>query len=282
MAEIRFRYETPRFDRIFAPRRADTSKADYGNVVIFAGTSGMCGAAALSALSALRSGAGLVRAATLESNFVPIQTIAPEAICVLWSDAADDLSHYDAVAVGPGLGTGKEAREILRKVLSTYDGPLVIDADGLNTIAGGGFDELISAAKADIIMTPHAAEAARLLGTETGSLSRKELAERITEKYGCVCVSKGSGSVVTAPDGSEYVNSTGNPGMATPGSGDVLTGVITALCGQGCGSFDAAAAGCYIHGLAGDIACREKGERGMIARDIAGSLPQAFSSLARS
>ncbi|MGI6177143.1 MAG: NAD(P)H-hydrate dehydratase [Eubacterium sp.] len=289
------------------PKRArDTSKADYGNDVIFAGTSGMCGAAVLSALSALRSGAGLVRSATLRSNFTPIQTLAPEAICVEWEDALGDLSHYDAVAAGPGLGTSDDAKKIIKGVLADFTGPLVIDADGLNTIALGNtaasgntaapgntaepenttapgntaapenLGDAVRNTRASVIMTPHALEAARLLGSEPGKYDRRELAVKISEKYNCVCLSKGNGTVVRSPDGRTYVNTTGNPGMATPGSGDVLTGIITALAGQGIAPFEAAVLGCFIHGLAGDIACEESGERGLIARDIIANIPKAF------
>lgn len=263
-------------------RAADTGKSDYGNLLIVAGWAGMTGAAALASKAALRSGAGLVRLAIPKNCRQAVQVLVPEAICTEPAEALGSLERYDAAAVGPGMGVNEETRSAVATLLTTYGGPLVLDADALNSVAR--YRELEPALRdrrgfAETVITPHMGEALRLM-PETRGLSRLETAQALTENYGAVTVLKGSGTLICSPQGELRENGTGNPGMATAGSGDVLTGVLAALLGQKLAAFDAAFCAVFLHGRAGDIACSRYGEYGLIAGDICRSLPQAFMSLA--
>jgi NAD(P)H-hydrate epimerase len=272
------------------PRLPDSHKGRFGTVLVIAGSRGMAGAAALCGASALRSGAGLVRVAT-PAEVQP--TVASFEPCYMTYPLADDgqgmiclepcipvlerlIASADVVAVGPGLGQSDDVRGLVRWLIQESARPLVIDADGLNMLASQM--EIISGLTRPVILTPHPGEFARLAGTSvldvqadrvTSAARLASLAEPL------VVVLKGAGTVVT--DGHRvYVNTTGNPGMATGGSGDVLTGAIAALVGQKLSAFEAAVLGTYIHGLAGDIARDQSGVVGMIAGDIVDALPDAF------
>ncbi len=270
-------------------RAIDAHKGDFGKVCIIAGSRGMSGAAALAGRAALRAGAGLVRVATprsvlpivasIEPSFTTIALpedssgrISAKATNVILEAAAQD----DAVAFGPGTGISGALRSLLEALLGQEQLRLVIDADGLNNLAGmkNWPDKL----KAKLIVTPHPGEMKRLwsgLFRKQQPTDRQEQATRLAQRTGTVVVLKGAGTVVT--DGERiYINKTGNPGMATAGSGDILTGVITALVGQGLSDFDAAVLGVYIHGLAGDIAAEKIGQVSLIATDIAQALGDAF------
>lgn len=283
--------------RVISPRPEEMHKGQCGHVLLIAGGNGMPGAAVLASKAALRSGSGLVYVCTPKSNFPVVQTLVPEAIMVEWDEAMAVMdgrqgrtsSHleYDAIAFGPGMGTGSTARRRLKSVLLTAQAPLVLDADGLNLL--GKDEELRSIAASymnEIILTPHVGEARRLLETrdgETAPTDRNEMAFDLVRDYGRISILKGAGTRVGryAPDpegqGVEMkMNPTGNPGMATAGSGDVLTGLLTSLLGQGAEPWDAACAGVYLHGLAGDLAREDKGERGLIAGDIVEQLPYAI------
>ena len=277
---------------IIERRNREIHKGDCGRILIAAGSWGMAGAAVLAAKGALRAGSGLVQLAVPEKIFPVVQVGVCEATCL-----ADDLekirwNRYDAAAIGPGLGTGPESIQKVKDILNLYDGPLVIDADGLNVLAaleGAGeavgcdgstaFDTIrhrASKAGGQTIITPHIGEARRLMGgSYEPAMGREQLAMALAARTGAITVLKGAGTVVATPDGKTYTNTTGNPGMATAGSGDVLTGIITALCGQKKPSgvkitaLEAALAGVYIHGLAGDLGAFEKGEYGLTAGDIA-------------
>ncbi|MBQ3281291.1 MAG: NAD(P)H-hydrate dehydratase [Eubacterium sp.] len=273
-------------------RLSSTHKGNYGHVLLIAGGAGMAGACSLSAEAALRTGSGLVYVCTPEKNFPVMQVRVPEAVCVTSEQAEAKLknpvpvagagfSSYDVVAYGPGMGTGDEARQMLACVLDHFEGPLVLDADGLNLIADD--DELrekFFTYKGPKVITPHQGEAVRLLaGARLGTGDREDVAAALSVGYNAITVLKGPGTLVARRDGAEIEmmqNTTGNPGMATAGSGDVLTGVIASLAGQKLDLFEAAACGVYIHGRAGDIACEEKGEYGLIARDIIQCIPYAI------
>jgi len=261
-------------------RDPDDSKADRGNILIIAGTGGMPGAAVMAAYGALRSGASLCRIATSEENFGLLQRVIPEAICVRTCAALEEIGRFDAVAVGPGMGTSQETEEIVERVLKDYGGRLLIDADGLNVIASSGrLKDVLRAFGGDAVLTPHAGEAARLLCAERVGRSREErikAVSRLTETFGVTSILKGNGTLVKGRGPEIFINTTGNPGMATAGSGDVLTGMMTALLGQGLDSADAAVSAVYLHGLAGDLAARELGETSLIARDIIRGIPGAF------
>lgn len=263
---------------IIERRKREIHKGDCGRVLVLAGSSGMAGAAVLACRGALRAGCGLVQAALPENLFPIVQIGIPEATCLERNFSKIDLSRYDAVAVGPGLGEGKESVEAVIHVIKNFDGPIVLDADGLNITARNNlFDILKNRTSGTTVITPHIGEAKRLLGREIGNLQeeREKAAALLTKKTGAVTVLKGHKTIVATASGKTYTNTTGNPGMATAGCGDVLTGIIAGLMGQkkSCGrrisAEEAALCGVFVHGMAGDLAADKIGEYGLIAGDIA-------------
>ncbi|WP_312653203.1 NAD(P)H-hydrate dehydratase [Aminipila sp.] len=253
-------------------RKRNIHKGDCGRILLIAGSLGMAGAAVLCGRGALRSGAGLVRIATLEEIFSIVQVGVPEATCVSRKSLNLDKLNYDAISAGPGLGEELEDADLMRKILQEYEGTFVLDADGLNQIAKNNMQEELKNSLCKVIITPHIGEAARLLSidiTNAKTMDRQELSTRLVEKTNAIVVLKGEGTIVATPEGNSYTNTTGNPGMATGGAGDVLTGIITSLSGQGLLPEDAAKAGVYLHGLAGDLGAQRFGEYGLIAGDIA-------------
>jgi NAD(P)H-hydrate epimerase len=276
------------------PRAADANKGSFGRVAVVAGSRGMSGAAVLSAGAALRGGAGLVRLA-VPAGILPI--VAGANPCYLTDPLPDDadgrladgaagplvelIKVSTAAALGPGLGQGPAIPGLLRAVLGQTATPLVLDADALNALAR--HPDLLPRAGGPVILTPHPGEFARLLGTDipTVQADRQGLAVRFAAERRAVVVLKGHRTVVT--DGARVaVNTTGNPGMATGGTGDVLAGLTAALLGQGLGPFDAARLAAYLHGLAGDLARDDLGEVSLIASDLLDYLPRAFGAHARS
>jgi len=272
------------------PREANAHKGDFGKVLIIAGSMGMSGAAALAGRAALRAGAGLVRVATPKSILPIVASIEPSFTTIpLPEDSAgrisakainiilDAVSENDAIAFGPGVGVSGGLQSVLETLLQQENLRLVIDADGLNNLAV--LKSWVGKLKAKLVLTPHPGEMKKLwlaLSRESLPASRQEQAVQLAQLTGTTVALKGAGTVVT--DGQKvYVNKTGNPGMATAGSGDVLTGVITALIGQGLSNFDAAVLGVYIHGLAGDIAAEKLGQVSLIATDIIDALGEAFT-----
>jgi len=271
------------------PRAADAHKGDFGKVLIIAGSFGMSGAAALAGQAALRAGAGLVRVATPKNVLPIVASIEPsfttialaEDNCGRISEKATNIilnavSENDAVAFGPGVGVSGALQSVIQTLLQQQDLRLLIDADGLNNLTAlRGWPGKLNAR---LILTPHPGEMKRLwsgLFREPLPAERQEQAGRLAQRTGTTVTLKGAGTVVS--DGKKiYVNKTGNPGMATAGSGDVLTGVIAALMGQGLSDFDAAVLGVYVHGLAGDIAAEKVGQVSLIATDIIDSLGDAF------
>jgi NAD(P)H-hydrate epimerase len=260
-------------------RERDIHKGNCGKVLIFAGSKGMAGAAVLCAKAALRTGAGLVRVSVPEELFPILQVGVPEATCMTRERLFEDLMQYSAIAIGPGLGDEIKNGNLIKKIINTTDKPVVIDADGLNLLQED--PGMMRQAKAKLIITPHPGEAARLLKQKTAEINgnRLESARGLAAVTGAVTVLKGADSVVATPEGKTYINTTGNPGMATGGSGDVLTGVIAALAGQGLEPEAAAASGVFLHGLAGDLASDRVGEYGLIASDIADMVAIAVKSI---
>lgn len=276
-------------------RHHDTHKGDVGCLLIVAGSVGMSGAAAIAAKAALRSGAGLVRLAVPKSILPIVASIEPSYTTLplpddengcLSPDAVgivlENASQNDVVAFGPGVGMSRGVTNVLSELIAQPELKLVVDADGLNCMSKmTGAAGWVEIKKAKMIITPHPGEMKRLWSSvfrDQLPPDRSEQAVKLAQNTGCVVVLKGAGTVVT--DGEKlYVNTTGNPGMATAGSGDVLTGIIAALCGQGMSNFDAAAAGVYLHGLAGDIAAEQKGQISLIATDIIENLHLAFKKL---
>jgi NAD(P)H-hydrate epimerase len=250
----------------------------------------MAGAAALCGVSALRSGAGLVRVASPAEIQPTVASFEPSYMTYPLPCDADGLIQFepaepilkrliapaDVVALGPGLGQSADIRQLVHFLIAATDKPLVIDADGLNALSGRL--DLLSHVSRTVILTPHPGEFARLTQTTTAHVQAdrvQQAAALASIAQELVVVLKGAGTVVT--DGIRcYVNTTGNPGMATGGSGDVLTGVIAALVAQRVPGFEAAQMGVFLHGLAGDIARDHDGEIGMIAGDIVDALPDAF------
>jgi NAD(P)H-hydrate epimerase len=272
------------------PRAVDAHKGDFGKVCVIAGSIGMSGAAALAGRSALRAGAGLVRVATPKSVLPIVASIEPSFTTIaLPEDNLDRISakainpileaadENDVMAFGPGVGTSGELRSLLEKLLQQDNLRLVIDADGLNNLAG--IKDWPVKLKAKLILTPHPGEMKRLwsaLFREQLPSDRQQQAVQLAQQTKTVVALKGAGTVVTDGD-KVFINKTGNPGMATAGSGDVLTGVITALAGQGLSDFDAAVLGVYIHGLAGDIAAEKIGQVSLMTTDIIQALSDAFA-----
>ncbi|MDR3365329.1 MAG: NAD(P)H-hydrate dehydratase [Clostridiales Family XIII bacterium] len=269
-------------------RRRDAHKGDFGRVLLICGSRGMAGAAILCARGALRAGAGLVALSVPDELLPIVQAGVPEATCVGRGAEAlspQRLAAAGAIAAGPGLGAGPEAREAISRLLENYSGKLVLDADALNVLAGQNRRDIFFGA--NTVITPHAGEAARLLGISAAEVQagRAEAAAALAGKYGCIAVLKGAGTLVAAGAAEDtppqiFINTTGNPGMATGGSGDVLTGVIASFMAQGMDSLTAARAGVYIHGLAGDLMAKELGERGLTAGDLPLGVAKALKQIA--
>ena len=272
------------------PRAVDAHKGDFGKVCIIAGSIGMSGAAALAGRSALRAGAGLVRVATPKSVLPIVASIEPSFTTIALPEDSlgrisakainpilEAVSENDVVAFGPGVGISGTLRSVLEALLEQDQLRLIIDADGLNNLAG--IKDWPVKLKANLILTPHPGEMKRLwsaLFREQLPSDRQQQAVQLAQQTKTVVALKGAGTVVT--DGQKvYINKTGNPGMATAGSGDVLTGVITALAGQGLSDFDATVLGVYIHGLAGDIAAEKIGQVSLMTTDIIQALSDAFT-----
>jgi len=276
-----------------AKRPAESHKGMYGTVLVVAGGRGMAGAAAMAGISALRSGAGLVRIACPAEVQPTVASFEPSYMTFPLENDADGLIRFEparralapllssasVLAMGPGLGQSDDVKTLVRWVLETVEIPTVLDADALNALAGRA--DLLANLKRPVVLTPHPGEFARLTGRTVAEIQadREGHAASLAKAGNLVVVLKGHATVVT--DGTRvYVNTTGNPGMAKGGSGDVLTGVIAALIAQHLPPFEAAQLGVYAHGLAGDMARDQNGEVGMIAGDIVDVLADAFFHLA--
>jgi NAD(P)H-hydrate epimerase len=263
-------------------RDPNTHKGDYGKVLLVAGSIGMAGAAILAGRGAYSSGAGLVTCAVPAQLFPILQIALPEAICIPRKPGKIDYSQYDAIILGPGLGISRDTAALLEEILKSYVGPLVIDADGLNCIGQYDLYQALLDTKAQVVLTPHPGEAKRLLGV-TEFEDREAFAVSLSHTFRSIAVLKGSGTLIAGlqPDGKITVlkNTTGNPGMATAGSGDVLAGIIGAFLAKGLAPIDAACAGVYIHGAAGDLAASEMGENGLMASDICRNIPLAIKNI---
>jgi NAD(P)H-hydrate epimerase len=223
-----------------------------------------------------------VRISAPEELYPILQVGVPEATCVSRDISRLDYMAHDVIAIGPGLGDDAGNGEIIRTILENYKKTVVLDADGINTIVRTDLGQVLMNSEAQVIMTPHPGEAKRFLEYFGLSVNTKDREKTINELVVCsnaICVLKGSGTLVAAPHEKSYINTTGNPGMATGGSGDVLTGIIAALAGQGIDPVNAARAGVFIHGMAGDISADQIGETGMTAMDIANNTALAFKQI---
>ncbi|HYI09795.1 MAG TPA: NAD(P)H-hydrate dehydratase [Thermoanaerobaculia bacterium] len=259
-----------------APRLALTHKGTYGHVAIIAGSPGRSGAAVLCARGAIRTGAGLVSVMTDETTAKLVHVGSIESMTYAGTDLALFLKNKNAVLAGPGLQDDEQAYETTRALIDAIDLPLVIDASALNAFAGRPQD--LNPRNLPRVITPHPGELARILGTEARTINTDRIAaaRQAAHATNCVVVLKGYQTLVAEPDGHVYVNPTGNPGMATGGMGDVLGGIIAALLARDTDPLDAACAGVYLHGLAGDILRDEMGDTGLAAMDLAERIPAAI------
>ena len=274
-------------------RSPDSHKGDYGKLFVLAGSTGMTGAAAMASLSALRCGTGLVILGcpsslndVLENKLTEVMTkplpdVRKRGCLALrgMGEIRQQIEWADAVAIGPGIGTHHETVELIQRLTKQVEKPMVIDADGLNAIAKNR--DLLKQHKGPLVISPHPGEFFRLSGVEISEIinNRIQLASSFGEKYNLTIILKGAPSIIAESSGKVYINYSGNEGMATAGSGDVLTGLIGGFLAQGLISTDSAVLATYLHGLAGDFAADEIGSRGMIAGDILRRIPDALLEL---
>lgn len=274
---------------VLPQRGRDSFKNRCGQVLVLAGSVGMTGAAVLTSNATLRAGAGLavlgipeslnpiVAAKLTEVMTLPLpeteeQSLSFEATAAL----SEKLQWADVLAVGPGLTVHEDSIRLVKWLLQTCDKPMVLDADALNCLQGAG--DSIRKSKADLVLTPHPGELSRLTGISTKEIVSDpvETVKKVAADLGVILVLKGAPTVVGSPDGYTFINATGNPGMATAGMGDVLTGVLAGLVAQGMSVLDGAIAAVYLHGLAGDLAAEEVGQAGLLAGNVADFLPLAL------
>lgn len=272
-------------------RKPDTSKGDYGHVFILAGSACFTGAACLCANAAMRAGVGcvtlgipkslhsIVASKLTETMTLPLAETKTRSL----SDKARKeirsfLKKADCLLIGPGLSRHPSTQRLVRSVLIDLEVPVVMDADALNALAG--HLEILNKVKTKAILTPHPLEMARLLNmpVEYVQKNRKKVAKDFTLRYNITLVLKGSKTVVASRSHGTYVNLTGNPGMATAGSGDVLAGILSAFLAQGIDAYEAAKAAVYLHGLAGDLAAKDRTQASLIASDIIDYLPKALKA----
>lgn len=268
---------------IYKPRKKFAHKGHYGHALLVTGSHGKMGAAVLSARSCLQSGAGLLTCHVPDCGYNILQTAVPEAM--VQSDKNPkintvlpaDLSGYDAIGIGPGMGTAQETIMMLHDLLDAYRSPVVLDADALNIL--GLQKDLLQLIPKGSILSPHPKEFERIFGPSANDFDRALLSIQKARELGLVIVLKGHFTLIAAPDGKAYFNPTGNPGMATAGSGDVLTGILTGLLAQGYHSLEAALLGVYLHGLAGDLAATELSREAMMAGNINEYIGKAYQQL---
>lgn len=261
------------------PRSKFGHKGNFGHALIIAGSYGKMGASVLSARAALRSGVGLLTMHVPACGYTILQASVPEAMVNVDADEhvisqIPPVENYSSIGIGPGIGKDKKTVVALTKLLESYRKPLVIDADALNILSESS--ALIHLLPQGSILTPHPKEFERLVGNWKNDFERLEKQHEFSMKTKSIVLLKGAHSSITAPDGTVYFNHTGNAGMATGGSGDVLTGIVTALLAQGYSSLDSAIIGCWVHGLAGNQAAANLGQISMVASDIVDYLPTAF------
>ncbi|MDD4910038.1 MAG: NAD(P)H-hydrate dehydratase [Candidatus Omnitrophica bacterium] len=270
-------------------RNPNSHKGDFGRVFILAASKGMTGAGILCAKAAMRAGAGLVTLGIPKTQYPIVAKRLLEAMTAPLEDTGDGclalkalsrvrdfLKRTDVLVIGPGLSRHKQTQQLIRKVIAEFNGSMVVDADAINALAG--HLDLLSVLKSprSVMLTPHPGEFSRLARMSAAKLrkDRKISARSFAKKYKIVLVLKGHNSVVCG-EGRCYINRTGNPGMATAGSGDVLSGMAAAFLAQGLDTFEAAKTAVYLHGLAGDLAAREKTQISLIASDIIEKIPEA-------
>ncbi len=296
LIEFNLTNEIPTVEEIadLLPQRSPVGhKGDFGKLLVVAGSTGLTGAAALAGESALRAGCGLatvacprtvqpVLAAKLtEVMTQPLPDVAKKGVLAArgLGEIRELSKGVDALAIGPGIGRHRETQDLIRRLIPNLDRPTVIDADGLFALSG--YTDLLKECPLTLVLTPHPGEFARLCpdAIPEDIEARMELVRRFATAYNVVLVLKGSPTLIAAPGANCYLNPTGNNGLATGGSGDVLTGIIGSFLAQGMAPLDAAVCGVYVHGMAGDFAAADLTARAMIAGDIIDYLPTVFSVL---
>ena len=278
---------------VFSPRPSDAHKGHTGHLLVIAGSTGKTGAAVMTATSAMRSGAGLVTLGIpaslnpiLEAQVIETMTEPlPETVNGILDDTSvnrimDLLSDKKCLAIGPGIGTAPETQKLFKNLLQENTKPVVIDADGLNILAG--HIEILKDLDTPVVLTPHPGEMARLISTTSANVQKDRIkcARDFAEKFNVHVVLKGARTIVAHPDGRVFINPTGNPGMASGGMGDVLTGVIAGFIAQGHQPELAAHAGVYLHGATADSLAKNKGPFGYLATDVMNTLPEVIKTLA--
>ena len=264
---------------LIQPRKADAHKGNYGHALLIAGNIGRVGAAVIAARACLRSGVGLLTVSVPQEERIILQIAIPEAMLIMRDHICDALNNYSALGMGCGIGTGDNAKKLLINVLSQINVPLLLDADALNIISEN--KDLLNQLPPKTIITPHPKEFDRLFGLHESPNDRTFTAITKAQEYGIVIVLKGHETLVTS-GGEAFFNTTGNAGLAKGGSGDALTGIITAFLAQGYPAFDAAKMGVYIHGLAADLTLVEQSVESMLITDVIEHLGKAFQQVSKS
>ena len=281
-----FSYSYEDIIRLLPERNENSNKGSCGRVLIIGGSTCMAGAPYFSAKAAYRTGCGLVEIFTHEDNRVILQTLIPEAVLSVWNEKIDfeklenSIKKADVIAIGMGLSTSDDALEILKFTLQKRTCPIVIDADALNLLSKS--KELFKQINQNAIITPHPLEMSRISGVDVKEITANipEFAQNFANENNIICVLKDHHTAVAKPNSdSIYINQSGNSGMSTGGSGDVLDGIIAGLLAQGCEPYIAATLGVYIHGLAGDVASQIHSQYSLMASDIIDALPEIFNSL---
>ena len=269
--------------KIIRPRSKYDHKGTFGHALLIAGSHGKMGAAILAARAALRAGLGLLSVHIPECGYQIMQTSVPEAMAQVdvhaqYFSGPPDLTLYSTLGIGPGLGQNKATKTALARTLEDFGKPVVLDADALNLMASDR--RLLNLLPEGSILTPHPREFERLTGAWKDDFERLEMLKQLAVTLKAIVVLKGAHTAIAGPAGDVFFNSTGNPGMATGGTGDVLTGVLTGLLAQKYTSMEAAVAGVYVHGLAGDLGAEQCGMDALIASDVINYLPEALLKLA--
>lgn len=257
-------------------------KGTFGHACLIAGKEGMGGAAIMASKACMRSGAGKLTVHTPAANLIPLQISVPEAILHIERQSAQfttpfETTSFNALAIGPGIGTDEATVRAFSQQLHYHQGPLVLDADALNIL--GAHPELMNRLPQDAILTPHKKELRGLIGATSSSYEELQLTRQLAQRHHIYVIIKGANSAIVTPEGDVIFNITGNPGMATAGSGDVLSGIILSLLAQDYSSLQASLLATYIHGLAGDIAASDLTQESLIATDLIDYLPKAFKSI---